>query len=76
MKYAVWNWPRYHDIHTKFHKDWFSHSVGHTHSLLFFQNMGRRLKMGLKHGKQLYTVLTDTNSLASNTAATRLKHLH
>jgi hypothetical protein len=48
----------YHDIHIKFHKDWFSHSEvnetgdSQTHGeygdrislLLFFQNKGRRLK--------------------------------
>jgi hypothetical protein len=55
--YEVCSWDgiRWHDIHTKFHNDWFSHSevdrgihrytAGGLTSLLFFQNEDRRLKI-------------------------------
>jgi hypothetical protein len=57
VRYAIEMGLRWHDTHTKFHKDWFSHSKvdrgGQTHRhygdpislFLVFQNKERRLKI-------------------------------
>jgi hypothetical protein len=62
------DWLRFHDIHTKFHKNWFRHSKvdmgggGHRNSkviLLFFRNKEYTLKLYcilhiLHHGVTTY----------------------